>query len=84
MNLENKYGASFDKLYIVGGGSQATSIINLIQTLTRKQVVGGLIEAASVGNMLNQFVAINMIQNQDKIKELVAKTFYKGNAGNLL
>jgi rhamnulokinase len=84
INLENKYGASFDKLYIVGGGSQATSIINHIQTLTRKQVVGGLIEAASVGNMLNQFMAINMIQNQDKIKELVAKTFYKGNSGNLL
>lgn len=74
LRLEQALGRSFDRVYIMGGGSRADAINLRIAKLTGKRLYTGLVEAASVGNLLQQLIAIGEIK-RDEMPEICTNSF---------
>ena len=64
LKLEEGLDRHFEHVYVMGGGSKADAVNSRIAHLTGKKLYTGLVEAASVGNILNQLVAIGAISRQ--------------------
>jgi len=72
--LEQSLGRSFDHVYVLGGGSKADAVNLRIAKLTGKTLYTGLSEAASVGNLLLQLVAIGVV-SRTEAAEVSARSF---------
>ena len=58
-------GKEFGHIYVMSGGSKAAGINARIAKLTGKKLYTGLTEAASVGNLLFQLVALGLISREE-------------------
>ena len=65
LQLENALGKEFGHIYVMSGGSKAAGINARIAKLTGKKLYTGLTEAASVGNLLFQLVALGLITRNE-------------------
>jgi sugar (pentulose or hexulose) kinase len=73
--LEEVTGSSFDRLHIVGGGSQNELLNQLTANATGRTVIAGPVEAAAIGNILMQAMATGQIKNIAQGKQLVRNSF---------
>ena len=73
--LERVVERKFDKLYMVGGGSQAKAVNARIAKLINQPIMTGLTEAAAAGNALMQLVALGTLKSCAEAKEVAARSF---------
>lgn len=59
--IEKAVGKTYDKVYLFGGGVQDKLLCKLIEHYTGKEVVIGMKEGATYGNVLEQFTALGII-----------------------
>lgn len=74
LRLEKALGKEFPLIYVMSGGSKAAGINARIAKLTGKKLYTGLTEAASVGNLLFQLVALGLI-SRDEAAEVSRNSF---------
>ena len=68
-------GKKFDKLHIIGGGSQNGLLNRLTAKATGITVVSGPTEATALGNIIVQLKAIGEINSINDGKDLIKKSF---------
>lgn len=73
--LKECSGKKISKLHIVGGGSRNEQLNQFIADALNMPVVTGLTEATAVGNIIQQAITDNKIQNWEKAHQTVKNTF---------
>ncbi|MCL2285000.1 MAG: rhamnulokinase [Firmicutes bacterium] len=73
--LENITGKSFDKICIVGGGSQNVYLNQLTANACKRTVTAGPTEGTAAGNILVQMIAAGQLQSIDEARQLVKNSF---------
>lgn len=68
-------GYSFDKLYIIGGGSRNAFLCDIIGTETGFKIIKGSSEASAIGNIIMQAMVSGAIKTDDEIKKVTAGFF---------
>ena len=63
------------KIYIIGGGSKAKPLCQMMADVTGKEVMAGLPEATVVGNLITQLMARKKINSWEEAKEIVKNSF---------
>lgn len=71
VNLEHLTKKTYDTIYIVGGGSNATYLNDLTAQYTGKKVVVGPSEATAIGNALTQMIAVGKVKDTRDARALV-------------
>ena len=71
--LEEITGTSYETIHIVGGGSQADYLNELIEEYTGKKVCKGPIEATAIGNIYVQLISDGIYKdiNEARIKTII-------------
>ncbi|GHT78002.1 rhamnulokinase [Spirochaetia bacterium] len=72
--MQNMLGFAFEKIYIVGGGCHSSLMIQSIADLTGKEVIAGPEEAAVIGNILTQLIALGEIGSVGQAREVVKQS----------
>ena len=75
LSLEKAAERRFERLYMVGGGSQASAVNIRITKLMNRPMMTGLTEASAAGNALMQLVALGELQNCVQAKEVAIRSF---------
>jgi rhamnulokinase len=83
--LEQLTGKKIEKLHIVGGGSQATTLNQLAANALKIPVLAGPTECTALGNILIQAVALGHLESHEAAREVVrnsveVKTFSPQNS----
>lgn len=73
--IEKITGSSFDKIHIVGGGSQNVLMNELTARFTKRTVVAGPVEATATGNLIAQMLAKGEIKSLSEGKRLIRDSF---------
>lgn len=68
-------GRKFARLYVVGGGSQATLLNRLCAGVIGIPVYAGPCEATAIGNGLAQMIALGAIEDVGQARRLIARSF---------
>lgn len=69
--LENVIGKTIDCLYLVGGGSRNHFICQLTANILDVQVISGIFEATSFGNIISQMKALKELDTFKDGQELI-------------
>ena len=73
--IEKITGSTFDKIHIVGGGSQNVLMNELTARFTKRTVVAGPVEATATGNLIAQMLAKGEIKSLSEGKKLIRDSF---------
>ncbi len=73
--LEDCTGRKFERLHIVGGGSQNSVLNHFTANAVQIPVVVGPIEATAVGNILVQAIALGHISSLEEARKIVRDSF---------
>lgn len=73
--IEGVTGKRYDKIHIVGGGSNAAYLNELTAKATGRDVVAGPGEATAIGNILSQMIATGVFEDEKSAKECVKRSF---------
>src|SRR5699024_11002231 len=73
--IEDTVGKTFNTVYIVGGGSQADILSQMIADTSNRKVVAGPVEATVVGNSIVQLIAQKAIDNIQEGLKIVLNSF---------
>lgn len=73
--IEKLVGRSYDRIHIIGGGSNAVYLNELTAKYTGVPVHAGPGEATALGNILTQMIEEGVFKNPAKARECVAKSF---------
>jgi rhamnulokinase len=73
--LERILGTSIDRLHIVGGGTQNPLLNELTCAAVQRTVICGPVEATAIGNLLVQARGCGLIQDQEELRGVVARSF---------
>lgn len=73
--LESLTGATYDKICIIGGGSQNTLLNELTAKACGKTVTAGPVEGTAIGNILVQMIAAGQLNDVAEAKQLVQDSF---------
>lgn len=73
--IEEITGSSFDRIHIVGGGSQNVLMNELTARFTKRTVVAGPVEATATGNLIAQMLAKGEIKSLSEGKRLIRDSF---------
>ncbi len=68
-------GFEVDCIHIVGGGSQNKFLCQQTANATGKMVYAGPVEAAALGNMLMQAIALGLISSISEARAVIKKSF---------
>lgn len=68
-------GKNYEKVHIVGGGSQAAILCQMVADASGKEVVAGPVEATVIGNCLVQMLAQNMVKDVAEARGVVHRSF---------
>lgn len=68
-------GRHLERIYIVGGGSQSSVLNQMVADSTGRQVVANPVEAACIGNLLTQAIALGELRNLDELRQVVRNSF---------
>lgn len=75
LRTEDAVGRRFDRVYLVGGGSQAGAVNRRISEGSGKRVFTGMQEAAVTGNLLAQMVATGELRDFAEARAVSRRTF---------
>lgn len=75
VGIEQISGKTYDKIHIVGGGSQNTLLNELTAKYTGKTVVAGPVEATAIGNIVCQMLSKGEIKSVKLAKEIIKNSF---------
>jgi rhamnulokinase/L-fuculokinase len=70
LELEEAVGKTYEQVHIIGGGIQDALLCNLIESYSGKKLVVGPKEATTLGNVIDQFVALDIIKESERIEVL--------------
>ena len=73
--LEKLSGKKFDALNIVGGGSNASVIMQIASDICNRKIIAGPVEATASGNILAQAMANGSVKDLDHAREIVRNSF---------
>lgn len=73
IKLEKLTGKTYDRIYIVGGGSKDTYLNRLTADFTGKKVFAGPSEATAIGNIAAQLTAHGIFETLDKAVNAVSR-----------
>ena len=73
--LEQLTNQSFQRLYMVGGGTQNELLCELTANALGRRVSAGPVEASAIGNMLLQLMASGVCSSLQEARRLVANSF---------
>lgn len=73
--IERLTGRAYDRIYIIGGGSNAAYLNRLTADATGKVILAGPAEATAIGNILAQMIRDRKIENLCKARACVKKSF---------
>lgn len=65
----------YDKVHIVGGGSKAAILCQMVADASGKEVVAGPVEATVIGNSLVQLVSQNIIPDLSEARQVAKQSF---------
>ncbi|MGO8693779.1 MAG: rhamnulokinase [Rectinemataceae bacterium] len=74
-DLERVYGHYLSIIHIVGGGSKNKTICRMAANAMHREVVAGPAEATSIGNILQQAIAIGKVADLEEARWLVSRSF---------
>lgn len=73
--IEESVGKKFNRVHILGGGSQAEILCQMVANITNIEVVAGPIEATVIGNSLVQLISQNAITDIKEGRKVVQQSF---------
>ena len=73
--LERITGKKIERLHIVGGGSQATTLNQLAANALKIPVLAGPTECTAIGNIVLQAIALGHIESHAAAREIVRNSF---------
>lgn len=73
--LEECTGRKFERLHIVGGGSQNAVLNHFTANAVQIPVVVGPIEATAIGNLLVQAIALGHVSSLEEARKIVRDSF---------
>ena len=73
--LEALTGKPFDKICIVGGGSQNAYLNRLTAMACKRPVTAGPTEGTAAGNILVQMIALGAVENLEEARQIVKNSF---------
>lgn len=73
--MENITGKTYEKIHIVGGGSNASYLNQLTATVTGKTVCAGPAEATAIGNLAVQMLSHGGFSDLQEAKTCIRKSF---------
>ncbi|MCL2717443.1 MAG: rhamnulokinase [Lachnospiraceae bacterium] len=75
VEIETITGKIYDKICIVGGGSQDGYLNELTAKICKKKVTAGPVEGTALGNILVQMISAGTVAGLLEARELVKKSF---------
>jgi len=66
---------SFDSIHLFGGGSQSEYLCRQTADICQRKVVAGPVEAATIGNILVQAMAMGKVGSLEEAREIVRNSF---------
>lgn len=73
--IEGITGKKYKKIHIIGGGANAEYLNKLTARACGKKVYAGPVEATAVGNIVIQMITNKEVENLDKARECVFRSF---------
>jgi rhamnulokinase len=73
--LEEITGTHFERLHIIGGGTQNRLLNQFTADATQRTCLTGPVEATALGNVLMQGIALGQIESLEHARNLVSKSF---------
>lgn len=73
--LERLTGSRFDTIRVIGGGVQNAALNQFTADATGRQVLAGPAEAAALGNLAMQLLAIGAVRSLDDARDLIERAF---------
>ena len=73
--IERLVGRTYDRIHIIGGGSNAVYLNELTAKYTGVPVYAGPGEATAIGNILTQMIEEGIFENLKAARQCVAKSF---------
>lgn len=75
MELEQNTGKEYDRIHIIGGGSNATYLNQLTAATTGKTVYAGPVEATAIGNIMAQMIKDGVFEDMAEARSCVFQSF---------
>ncbi len=73
--IEEMTGKSYDRIYIIGGGSNADYLNRLTAESTGKQVIAGPSEATAIGNLAAQMLRSDEFSSLKEVRKCIYESF---------
>jgi rhamnulokinase len=73
--IESVTKTHYEKINIIGGGSNASYLNELTAKATGRQIIAGPTEATAIGNILSQMIAEGVFTDVTSARECVRKSF---------
>jgi len=73
--IEECVEKEYETVHIVGGGSQASILCQMVADTSKLNVIAGPVEATAIGNCIVQLIAQNQIKDLNQGREMVQRSF---------
>ena len=73
--MEKMSGKNFKRIHVVSGGTHSSIMLQDLADITGKEVIAGPREAAAIGNILVQLIALGELSNINEGRRLVQESF---------
>ena len=73
--IEGMTGCSYEKINIIGGGSNAVYLNELTAKYTQKKILAGPAEATALGNILSQMISDGVFSDVKEARKCVRESF---------
>lgn len=75
LEIEAIYDRSFDRISVIGGGSQNELLNQTLANVSGKEVYAGPTEATAIGNILAQQMALDEVEDIDAARTIIRESF---------
>lgn len=75
MELREMQSEEINKIHIIGGGAQNKLLNQLCADFTGCEVYAGPVESTAIGNLAVQFVALGIVEDLQKAREVIFNSF---------
>lgn len=74
-DLEEISSTHYERIHVVGGGSQNALLNQLTATACQRELIAGPVEATALGNLMMQMIALGEIDSIAQGRALIARSF---------
>ncbi|MGA9467151.1 MAG: rhamnulokinase [Exiguobacterium marinum] len=75
LEIEAIYDRSYDRISVIGGGSQNELLNQTLANISGKEVYAGPIEATAIGNIVAQQMALGVLDDIDVARQIIRESF---------